>query len=67
MLGHGEGTDLIARKKTRQESFLLFGGAIQRKLIDTELGVGGVGKTDTSYTDSIALDSFLEQFQVRIE
>jgi hypothetical protein len=66
MFRHGESTDLITGKKTRQESFLLFSGAIQRQLIDTELGVGGVGKTDTSYTESVGLDSILERHQVRI-
>jgi hypothetical protein len=57
MLRHGESTDFITGKQARQESFLLFGGAIQRKLIDTELGVSGIGQTDTSYTEDFGLDS----------
>lgn len=55
MLRHGEGADFVTGKQAWQETFLLFGGAIQGKLIDTELGVGGVGKTDTSYTEGIRI------------
>lgn len=51
MLRHGESTNLVTGKQTRQESCLLFGRAIQRELIDTELRVGGVGETDTSYPE----------------
>lgn len=46
MLGHGQGTDLLSRKKTRQEALFLFGRSIQGELVDAELRVRSVGETD---------------------
>jgi hypothetical protein len=53
MLRHSKSTNLVTRKQTGQESFFLFGRAIQRELIDTELRVGGIGETDTSYMEML--------------
>jgi hypothetical protein len=50
VLRHGERANLVSGDQAWEVLLLLFGRAVEHELVDAELGVGGVGETDASYS-----------------